>query len=165
MPKYASREGDDNVRDVMLLFFKVWLSWIILGFICFSQQNRFQIQLTIMKRRKITALGWSCRFEWGSAFCMRLGGRWGWLGDRETFRMVASALQRLARVDRESYFTLGKSSSRTEPPLTGYKSRIHNHAETLQDPTRHYKILQNHTTMLRRLQKLTVSAICSVLHC
>ena len=141
-------EGDDNVRDVMLLFFKVWLSWIILGFICFSQQNRFQ--LTIMKRRKITALGWSCRFEWGSAFCMRLGGRWGWLGDRETFRMVASALERLAGVDRASYFTLGKSSSRTEPPLTGYKSRIHNHAETLQDPT--------------RLQKLTVSAICSV-HC
>ena len=142
-------EGDDNVRDVMLLFFKVWLSWIILGFICFSQQNRFQ--LTIMKRRKITALGWSCRFEWGSALCIRLEGRWGWLGDRETFRMVASALERLAGVDRASYFTLGKSSSRTEPPLTGYKSRIHNHAETLQDPT--------------RLQKLTVSAICSVLHC
>ena len=70
---------------------------------------------------------------------MRLGGRWGWLGDRETFRMVASALERLAGVDRASYFTLGKSSSRTEPPLTGYKSRIHNHAETLQDPTRPYK--------------------------
>ena len=71
----------------------------------------------------------------------------GWPGgvDRETFRMVASALQRLARVDRESYFTLGKSSSRTEPPLTGYKSRIHNHARW-------------------RLYKLTVSAICSV-HC
>ena len=63
---------------------------------------------------------------------------------RDCLEWIVSRISDISH-HHESYFTLRKSSSRTEPPLTGYKSRIHNHARW-------------------RLYKLTVSAICSV-HC
>ena len=78
---------------------KGWLHWIIFGFICLSQIKLHWFTNSVLDKGSQGCEWWPC--AWGRG--RRSRGR-RLLGDRETFGMVASALQRLSWVARESYF-------------------------------------------------------------